>query len=97
MSFVTGPVVMTNGVMMNIIRNPGYSIWANICLERHRHEDWGDICDEDKEMNDESVRIESEGGYTGSIMSSYENGDDKLWIITESDRSCTTLLLPEEY
>jgi hypothetical protein len=61
------------------------------CLERHANQDWGDLCSEDKKANDDAVR------HGGRVLSSYELRGDKLWIITEADRSVTTLLTPEEY
>ena len=61
-------------------------------LLRHVTGDWGDLEDEDKKENELSVRE----GFR--ILSSYnlETGA-KVWIITEWDRSVTTVLLPEEY
>ena len=54
--------------------------------------EWGDLSVEDRKENDYSL----EHGFR--LLSSYRtNAGDKLWIITESDRSVTTLLLPEEY
>ena len=61
-------------------------------LARHVRGDWGDLCDEDRLLNERSV------GGGGRLMSSYKLSEQiKLWIITESDRSVTTLLLPSEY
>jgi hypothetical protein len=61
-------------------------------LKRHVACDWGDLSAEDQKENDYSV----EHGFR--ILSSYQtNAGNKLWIITEADRSATTLLLPEEY
>ena len=48
-------------------------------------------------MNDESVRMENEGEMGWRLMSSYSIDDIKIWIITEADRSSTTILLPSEY
>ena len=62
------------------------------CIRRHLGGDWGDLCEEDKDLNEQAVVSDCR------IMSSYVFPDDKkLWIITEADRSSTTLLLPEEY
>lgn len=58
---------------------------------RHLMGDWGDMCDEDKMLNDEAVK------HGGRIFSAYETEVGKLWIITEADRSATTILLPSEY
>jgi len=71
-------------------------------LDRHVSGDWGELDEEDKRENEFSVR----NGLR--ILSAYPlerlfsragttSGGDKLWIITEADRSATTLLLPEEY
>jgi hypothetical protein len=60
-------------------------------VHRHVRGDWGDLCDEDWKHNDDAML----GG--DRLLSSYGEGDDKLWIITEWDRSVTTLLTPEEY
>ena len=61
-------------------------------LVRHVTGDWGDLDEEDKEKNNLSV----EKGFR--ILSSYKlQTDGKVWIITESNRSTTTLLLPEDY
>jgi hypothetical protein len=63
-------------------------------LDRFVRGDWGDLDQEDWDANDEAV-VEGErllGAYYGG-----ENGTTKFWIITEWDRSVTTILLPEEY
>ena len=61
-------------------------------LERHQAGDWGELCDEDKDENEFSVR----NGFR--ILSAYRTQNDvKIWIITEADRSATTFLLPHEY
>jgi hypothetical protein len=61
-------------------------------LLRHKHGDWGDLCAEDRRENERSLRVGSR------LLSAYRTRtEDKLWIITEWDRSATTLLLPEEY
>ena len=61
-------------------------------LQRHVAGDWGDVCAEDKMLNDRAV---VEGT---RILSAYraDNGA-KFWIIAEADRSVTTVLLPEDY
>lgn len=59
---------------------------------RHMGGDWGDVCEEDRQANAEAL---VQGA---RVMSVYELGStQRLWIITEADRSSTTLLLPEEY
>jgi hypothetical protein len=61
-------------------------------LRRHAYGDWGDIPPEDKEENELSL----ENGYR--ILSAYTDRlGIRFWIITEADRSATTILLPDEY
>jgi hypothetical protein len=61
-------------------------------LRRHQSGDWGELCEADKRENELSV----EHGFR--ILSAYRTARDvRLWVITEADRSVTTILLPEEY
>ena len=61
-------------------------------LARHLAGDWGEVCEEDAKENEFSV----ENGFR--ILSAYTISTGvKIWIITEADRSATTILLPEEY
>ena len=62
-------------------------------LRRHLHGDWGDLSDNDRRLNDAALKSGED-----RLFSSYQvTRDLKLWIITEWDRSVTTLLLPSEY
>ena len=60
-------------------------------INRHQSGDYGNICAEDKEQNDFGVAKGER------IMSVYKVGEQDVWIITERDRSVTTVLLPEDY
>jgi len=62
-------------------------------LARHVRGDWGELSEEDRNENQFSL----ERGFR--LLSSYRTnaGDTKLWVITEADRTATTILLPEEY
>lgn len=61
-------------------------------LKRHVQGDWGNVCREDARLNDEAVK---EGT---RLLSAYATATGtRIWIITEADRSSTTILLPEEY
>ena len=61
-------------------------------LRRHECGDWGEVQEEDWAANDRALK-------TGErILSSYKlRTGETIWIITEADRSSTTLLLPSEY
>jgi hypothetical protein len=60
-------------------------------LARHATGDWGDLCTFDRHQNEIALREEAR------VFSSYETSAGRVWIITEADRSITTILLPEEY
>ena len=61
-------------------------------LSRHVTGDWGDLEEEDKSENDFSVKRDLR------ILSAYNLPTGvKVWVITEADRSATTILLPDEY
>ena len=61
-------------------------------LSRHLCGDWGDLPPEDSGLNNDALN----GG--GRLLSAYRIGENaRMWIITEWDRSVTTLLLPSEY
>jgi hypothetical protein len=61
-------------------------------LARHRHGDWGDCSPEDAAENDRSLTTRLR------LLSVYHSeAGVKFWIITEADRSSTTVLLPEDY
>jgi len=61
-------------------------------IQRHASRDWGEVPREDWEENEFSIQNELR------VLSAYtlQNGT-KIWIITEADRSVTTVLLPSEY
>lgn len=60
-------------------------------LKRHAGGDWGNLCPEDSLANDDALQ------HGGRLFSAYGQGDSRFWIITEADRSATTVLLPNDY
>jgi hypothetical protein len=85
--FDLGEVVITP----NILRTVDI-ITAHNALSRHKNGDWGEICDEDKQRNEEAIKNGTR------LFSAYQSEVGiKFWIITEADRSCTTILLPKDY
>ena len=85
-------VVMTAGVNELVAENGLAARDIVIALRRHSNGDWGDVCQEDKALNDEAVTRGMR------VMSAYHvSGGRKIWIITEADRSITTILFPNEY
>lgn len=85
-----GKVVMTQDIAMFMDEKEFYmKVMAS--LNRHVSGDWGSVCEEDKAENDRAL----ESG--DRILSAYETSHGKIWIITEWDRSVTTILFPSEY
>lgn len=88
--FALGKIVATPGAINALEAN---SIAPATLLERHADKDWGDDLElSDWQLNDHAL-------LTGErILSSYKiNQNERVWVITEHDRSITTILLPEEY
>jgi hypothetical protein len=83
-----GRVVATPGAL-NLLMDAGQDAFEY--LARHATGDWGELCEHDRRVNEISLRQ----GWR--ILSSYPIGELRVWIITEADRSVTTILLPEEY
>lgn len=60
-------------------------------LRRHASGDWGDLCPEDTLANAAALH------HGGRLFSVYGQGRQRFWVITEADRSVTTILLPDDY
>jgi len=84
--FPLGDIVITANAASRLDR-------AAVCegLCRHAAGDWGDLCPEDANENELSLKE----GFR--LLSVYGTGERRFWIITEADRSVTTVLMPEDY
>jgi hypothetical protein len=90
--FDSGRIVATQGALDAIRQVEGDMGVGLEYINRHLKGDWGELCDEDVKENEYSL----EHGLR--LMSVYTLPTGvKIWIITEADRSATTILLPEEY
>lgn len=90
--FALGRLMMTRGVNDLVAERPDFAKFTVGSLARHGQGDWGDLSIEDKNENELSLKE----GYR--LLSAYEaEGLPKIWIITEADRSATTILFPDEY
>jgi len=87
--FLLGRVVATPGALAIFQQHEDKSIHQY--LQNHLRGDWGELCSDDKQANDNALNT------GGRILSSYFVGGNKIWVITEADRSATTVLLPQEY
>ena len=91
MKFPLGRIVWTRGVNDRVAVDTSFAKFVVNSLKRHANGDWGELSTEDKRENDFSL----DKGLR--LLSSYQLNDWKIWIITEADRSVTTVLFPEEY
>ena len=82
-----GQVFVTPGIISAV--HPAEVLAA---LGRHARGDWGEVPDEDKKSNNEALEL------GGRLLSAYRTKEGtRFWLITECDRSVTTVMLPEEY
>lgn len=85
--FSLGTAVFTRGVIDSLPAEE-----TNAALRRHAQGDWGDCSPEDAAANEEALKLGLR------LLSVYRGSAGReFWIITEADRSATTVLLPEEY
>lgn len=102
LAFQLGKQIMTAGVSHAIHENPNFNLFIFQCIRKHKANDWGDVAETDWKNNDAAVvvgeRILSAYNLPEGFkeLSPYQK-DAKLWIITEWNRSYTTILFPSEY
>jgi hypothetical protein len=82
-----GQTVITSNALAQLTHED-----IQLALSRHSACDWGEACPEDAEANNDAT-------LTGCrVLSAYTDRKGvKFWVITEADRSATTILLPEDY
>ena len=87
--FALGSLVATPGALEALARAGQSPVEF---LDRHAAGDWGEVSKGDARLNDAAVRDGER------LLSAYKtNAGERIWIITEADRSSTCILLPEEY
>lgn len=84
-----GKLVATARVVDKANEDMDFAWFIGSCLGDYMNGDWGNVCDEDAKANDEGGRILAKYDYSDPEVS--------IWIITEWDRSYTTILFPDEY
>lgn len=82
-----GHVVATPGAL-HLARTHGLDVVG--FLHRHRAGDWGTVSEHDAQANEHAL------AHGARVLSAYETAGGRIWIITEADRSATTVLLPSE-
>ena len=91
MKFPLGRIVWTRGDNDRVAVDTPFSLFVWESLKRHANCDWGELSTEDKKENDFSLDKHLR------LFSVYKKDKFVIWVITESDRSVTTVLFPSEY
>lgn len=89
--FNMGQLVTTKSINDLMAVEQKFVVEVTVALQRYAVKDWGNLNDEDKETNDFALE------YGERLLGAYETCKGKIWIITEADRTVTTILFPEEY
>lgn len=90
-NFDLGQVVVTRMVNSKLESNQQFALEVARAVWMYKHKRWGATCEEDARMNDEALVIGER------IVAKYKTCEGNIFIITEWDRSVTTILFPEEY
>ena len=97
LAFHPGQLVQTSSIFDASCEHQPFFAFIRSCIARHLRGDWGDCSEQDQASNE----IALQGG--GRLFSFYVIPpqlfpmESKIWIITEADRTYTTVLFPSEY
>ena len=92
MKFKLGKIVATSGVADKMVQDGAFEDFVSKSFNRYTDCDWGELDELDIKSNTEALHKQEQ------IFGAYANDDgEKIWIITEWDRSVTTILFPHEY
>lgn len=91
MRFELGQLMMTKGIADLVESNSLFKTQVDNAFLKYIQCDWGKTCDEDKISNDNAINDNER------ILVAYETCVGTIWMITEWDRSVTTILFPDEY
>lgn len=93
--FELGRVVVTKAVSDKMSADYNFDIFVKKSLGRYHRGDWGNVGKEDAKSNNDA--LENGERILAVYSRSYSKSNDTIWIITEADRSVTTILFPSEY
>ena len=92
--FQLGKIVATPGAL-KVLQDKHISPIS--FLKKHQSGDWGNLCEEDKQLNNLAIQNEGNLDKQQRVFSSYKVGTQTIYIITEWNREITTLLLSSDY
>ena len=88
-----GRVVVSKGVDEKMKEDHSFSVFIQVSIGRYVHRDWGQTCDEDAKANNRAIQ----NGERIRAVYKQPKTDITIWIITEADRSVTTIMFPDEH
>ena len=91
--FDLGQVVVAKGVDEKMKEDRSFRVFVQVSIGRYVHRDWGQTCDEDAKVNNRAIQ----NGERIRAVYKQPKTDRTIWIITEADRSVTTIMFPDEY
>ena len=91
--FDLGQVVVAKGVDEKMKEDRSFRVFVQVSIGRYVHIDWGQTCDEDAKVNNRAIQ----NGERIRAVYKQPKTDITIWIITEADRSVTTILFPDMY
>lgn len=86
-----GNLYATRGIVDQMEKDKEFEQEVLKALRRYTRYDWGDLCASDKALNDAAA------AGADRVLAAYSTSAGVIWIITEWDRSATTILFPNEY
>ena len=89
--FDLGMIVKTHGINTVMKENEKFKYEVLSFLARYMSQDWGNLCDSDKKENDKALLDNNR------ILACYKSKEGEVYIITEADRSVTTIMFASEY
>lgn len=92
-----GKIVVTHGINEAMKENPQFAREVNDCLQRYAVKDWGNLSEEDKQVNEDALQYPDDL----YLMGAYQTCKEKIWIITNrisenAGVNATTVLFPHE-
>lgn len=91
--FDLGRMVVTKGVGEKMKEDRSFQVFVQVSIGKYVHRDWGQTCEEDAKANNRAIQ----NGERIRAVYKQPRTDTTIWIITEADRSVTTILFPDEY
>lgn len=88
-----GKLVVTRAVNEEMKKNKDFYGFIFTSLGKYKNKNFGDLCKEDNDLNMEALKLETQG----RILAKYKHEKGNIYIITEWDRSYTTILFCNEY